>query len=198
MIEEIIDIEWEFFQNTIHVEGRASCQDNKELFCLYRKSQFLTFSEELLESYLSDLKEYRTIGLNPIMLKYAYMMESNDPQGYQEIENQLPIIGEQQKEIIEEIVSMELEMMKEFVQAYPNISGASRNTYSSSDDQDNTSFETYLRGELKTYSGKTLYLYGKLILDTLHANENLVTKTREHTVLLYGYTSLEDAENKMN
>ncbi|WP_249028847.1 DUF4125 family protein [Tannockella kyphosi] len=197
MIEEIIQREWEFLQETQNIDGRASCQDNFELFHLYRKSQFMTFTKELLENYLQDMKDYKRIGLNPISLKYAYMMESNDPQGYANIEQYVPKVNQETNGIIEEIVAIELTMMEQFEKLYPAISYASRNTYSSSDSEDETSFETYLRGELKTYSKKTLVSYAYMVLDASSQDKNLVLLIRENTVKMYGYQSLEQAEEKL-
>ena len=61
-----------------------------------------------------------------------------------------------------------------------------------------TSFETYLRGELKTYSERTLMLY----LDFLHGlqerGENLTYRIMTSTVQAYGYASLKDAEEKLS
>ena len=82
MIKEIIEREWEFFQKVQNIGGRASCQDDFETFNIQRTAQFKVFYQDVLESYLNDLKYYKNIGRNPVEEKYARMMESNDPLNY--------------------------------------------------------------------------------------------------------------------
>ena len=55
-----------------------------------------------------------------------------------------------------------------------------------------TSFETYLRGELKTYSDETLFLYAKFIIELSKEGKNLTEMTMKHTIDMYGYASFED------
>ena len=71
MIEEIIQREWEFFQDVHNIGGRASCQDDYETFFLQRRGQFAVFFPEVNASYLQDLKDAKARGQNPIMEKYA-------------------------------------------------------------------------------------------------------------------------------
>ena len=61
----------------------------------------------------------------------------------------------------------------------------------------NTSYETYLRGELGTYSETTFVLYGRFITGLMQEQKNLAFETMSNTARLYGYKSLEDAEEKM-
>ena len=56
MIKEIIEREWEFFQKVQNIGGRASCQDDFETFNIQRTAQFKVFYQDVLESYLNDLK----------------------------------------------------------------------------------------------------------------------------------------------
>lgn len=196
MIEEIIKREWSFFQKVQNIGGRASCQDDFETFYLQRKSQFEVFYDEVNASYLQDLKDDETLGRNPLMEKYAYMMESTDPDYFLKIQDQLPSLSLQQRQLIDYICQIEVEMREEFNQLYPHLSSLARHTHSQEDQEDDTSFETYLRGELSTYSHQTLYLYGTMILDMLKKQENLILMIMEKTVEAYGYTSLEDAEEK--
>ena len=72
-------------------------------------------------------------------------------------------MDEDQKKLIESIVAIEVTMREEVNEKYPQIASLARYTYSYEDDIENTSFETYLRGELSTYSPHTLYLYGQMI-----------------------------------
>ena len=58
------------------------------------------------------------------------------------------------------------------------------------------SFETYLRGELKTYSMQTLVLYGRRIVAFVQEQKNMTEEIMRYTTAFYGYKTLEDAEIK--
>ena len=76
LINQIIATEWEMFQKTQNVGGRAWCQDDKVQFDANRRAQFEIWDEKTLQSYLHDLQEAESAGQNPVTLKYAYMMET--------------------------------------------------------------------------------------------------------------------------
>ena len=187
MIKEIIEREWEFFQKVQNIGGRASCQDDFETFNIQRTAQFKVFYQDVLESYLNDLKYYKNIGRNPVEEKYVRMMESNDPLNYNKIKKYLVEMDEDQKKLIESIVAIEVTMREEVNEKYPQIASLARYTYSYEDDIENTSFETYLSGELSTYSPHTLYLYGQMILDMVRKKENMIIKILENTARAYDY-----------
>lgn len=197
MIEEIIQREWDFFQKVQNIGGRASCQDDFETFYKQRKSQFMVFTPELQASYLQDLKDYQQLGRNPLMEKYAYMMETSDPAYFATIQSQLPPIDDIQRDIIQTICEIQVTMREEFNEEYPTLASLSRVTHTSEDQKDDTSFETYLRGELMTYSPQTLALYGKMIIEKLNNQENMTKDIMLYTVKEYGYQTLEEAEEKM-
>ena len=197
MIEEIIQREWDFFQEVHNIGGRASCQDNFETFYLQRKGQFEVFYPEVNESYLKDLKLYKEIGRNPIMEKYAYMMESTDPEYFDTIRDQLPAVDQQKKDFINALCDIEVSMREDMNEKYPYLLAQARLTHTLEDEKDDTSFETYLRGELMTYSDETLYLYGQMVLRMVQNQENLIEKILTNTVKAYGYSSLEEANNFM-
>ena len=56
MSDDIVQLEWEFFQHVQHIDGRASCQDDFETFYLQRKSQFDAFDQDVQQACLQDLK----------------------------------------------------------------------------------------------------------------------------------------------
>lgn len=197
MIEEIIESEWNFFSQVSNVGGRAACQDDFETFSKQRTSQFKAYDDVTLKLYLNDLKEYATISINPMMLKYAYMMKSSDPQGYHELEQSIPKIEDSSYELIELIVNIEVDMREEFNQMYPNIASLSRHIHTSEDKIDDVSFETYLRCELMTYSPQTLYSYGRMLVNMVTHNINMMSLIQNETVKAYGYQSLKDAEEKV-
>lgn len=87
--------------------------------------------------------------------------------------------------------------MEEFAKEYPNISEGARSIRTEEDSIFNTSYETYLRGELMTYSDKTLSLYGRFIVDIHQKNGNLAYVIIENTAKLYGYEDLGAMEYKV-
>lgn len=176
MINEIIQLEWQFMQKTNHIGGRARCQDDYENFEKFRKAQFSVYNDEVLESYLDDLKQYESFNRNPITEKYGFMMANSDPEYYETIKDQLPIVDDDKLEIINTICQIEVTMKEEFNQQYPTLASLSRLTHSYEDEKEETSFETYLRGELLTYSSQSLYLYGKMLVDMINHKENIVKK----------------------
>lgn len=196
MIDEVIQREWDFFQDVHHIDGRASCQDDFDTFNKQRSAQFKVFTDELLKSYLNDLREYKKIGRNPIMEKYAYMMETSDPEYFSTIQKDLPPITLPQRQIIDTICQIQVDMREQFNQKYPHLASLSRTTHTQDDQKEDTSFETYLRGELMTYSPHTLYLYGQMIIQMLEEHQNITMLIMQNTVKEYGYQSLEDAEMK--
>ncbi|MDU7632960.1 MAG: DUF4125 family protein [Lachnospiraceae bacterium] len=194
IIEQIVEMEWEMFQNVRNTGGRAACQDDFETFHVMRKSQFLTWDLPLLESYWQDLQEGKVQGRNLVMEKYAYMMESTAPKEYEAIATGLPKISEEKQAMIEQIVAIQVGWREEFAEKYPHLSGQARIIHTSEDTLYDISFETYLRGELKTYSMQTLVLYGRRIVAFVQEQKNMTEEIMRYTTEFYGYKTLEDAE----
>ncbi len=197
LVDCIVKLEWEAFDQVQNIGRRADCQDDWETFSIMRKSQFLTWTEELLISYITDFRRANEQGWNLITEKYARMMASTDPMGYAEIAHQLPETTQRQKEIIEEIVSIQVNWMESFAKEYPKAAKNARSIRTKDDSMFNTSFETYLRGELYTYSTQTLAIYGTMVVKLVQAQKNLSILTISNTATLYGYASLEDMELKL-
>ncbi len=197
IIEEIVELEWNQFDKVKNEGGRADCQDDFETFSVMRKSQYMTWNEELLMSYRNDLIEANQKGWNLIMEKYARMMKSTAPERYAELEKDLSILSEKRIAIQEEIVRIQVTWMEEFANKYPKMADNARSIHTSEDNAYNTSYETYLRGELGTYSETTFVLYGRFITELMQKGKNLAYETMSHTAKLYGYDSIEDAENRM-
>ena len=197
LIHELISLEWEAFDKVENEGGRADCQDDWNTFSIMRKSQYLTWNEEMLKSYIGDFHRANDRGWNLITEKYGRMMETTAPSRYREIKDSLPEIPEAKKEIIEEIVKIQVDWMEEFAAEYPKAAGNARSIHTWEDHLFNTSYETYLRGELSTYSDETLDLYGRFIAQLCMDGKNLAKLTMENTAHLYGYKSLDDLEQKL-
>lgn len=197
LIENIILKEWQQFDKVKNEGGRADCQDDYATFSLMRKSQYLTWNRELLESFYADLCNADKAGWNLIMEKYARMMESTNPEKYQELKSTLPELSPERVTIQEEIIKIQVAWMEEFSKDYPKMSSNARNIHTKEDSAFNTSYETYLRGEISTYSEKTFLLYTNFIIQLMREERNLAFDTMENTAKLYGYESIDSAETKL-
>lgn len=194
MIEKILDIEWHMFSNTHNIGGKASCQDDKETFRIARSSQFEGWSEATLESYFNDLEEAKKEERNLLAEKYARMMKYTSPTQYSKIEHMLPQLSSEVTSLINKIAEIESEWQEKFSEKFPNIIGRGRPIRSSQDTPFSASFETYLRGELSTYSERTLKLYYEDILRSKSKQVNKSEIVYEIMMKKYGYKSLYEAE----
>ena len=191
LIDEILEKEWNYFSNLNNIGGRADCQDNREDFIIMRKAQWLTFNEETLLSYLEDLNSKN----NPLFQKYGQMMKYNSPKEYEKIKNLLEQPSSQKLDLVEKIMELYMKWEEEFFKAYPIFSSMGRPLYSKQDDDEDTSIETYLRGELLSYSEKTLALYLKYILEMKNKNINLAVKNMDNLASMQGFENSKDVEN---
>ncbi len=197
LIEAVIKLEWEQFDKTINEGGRADCQDNWNTFHIMRKSQYLAWPDELLSSFYNDLSDAAANGRNLITEKYGRMMQSTAPDRYEEIKDNFPVLDEERIKIQEGIISIQIGWMEDFAAGYPKMAGNARIIHTSEDTEYNTSYETYLRGEISTYSAETLILYGRFVAGLANAGRNLASEIMLNTARLMGYKDLDDAEHKL-
>ena len=190
IIEKILEKEWKYFSNLNNIGGRADCQDNREDFIIMRKSQWETFNEETLLSYLEDLNSKN----NPLFQKYAQMMKYNSPEEYKKIKDILEKASDEKTDLVNKIMFIYMEWEKEFFERYPIFSSMGRPLYSSEDDNIETSIETYLRGELLSYSEKTLKLYLNYVIDNKEKNINLAIKNMDNLARMQGFNDSDDVE----
>ena len=196
MVDKIVELEWKQFDKVQNEGGRASCQNDLGTFDIMRKIQYLTWNAELLESYYNDLVQAEQSGWNMITEKYARMMKSTAPEKYAELAANLPVRSEERQQITEEIVKIQVAWMEEFAEKFPKMAQDARSIHTYEDNEFNTSYETYLRGELGTYGEETFVLYGRFIAGLLQEGRNLAYETMNNTAQMYGYKSVEDAEEK--
>jgi hypothetical protein len=194
LIEYLVKKEFETFDKTRNAGGRASCQDDWETFYIMRKSQYLTWTRPMLISMICDFENTSADGWNMITEKYARMMESTVPEEYEKLKDKLPPVSEQKKAIVEQVVFIQVKWMEEFAAAHPNVSMHARSIHTSEDTFYSTSAETYLRGELLTYSDETLALYARFIVDLAKQNKNLTEMIMYHTIKMYGYETFDDVK----
>jgi len=194
LVEMIAKLEFEAFDKVQNVGGRADCQNDWATFSIMRKSQYLTWTHTMLLQYYYDFEREYQRGHNLIEEKYGRMMESTAPAEYEQIKDFFPAISPEKKAIIEEIVRIQVGWMEEFAAEYPHLAYQARSIHSGEDHLFNTSYETYLRGEVSTYSDKMLELYGRYVVMYANQSKNLTYDIMTNSVHLYGYPSLEEAE----
>lgn len=195
LVEEVIRREWDQFQRTENEGGRASCQGNWPMFHQMRASQFMTWPEDLLRSYLDDLDEANRVDRNLVTEKYARMMASTAPDEYRErIEPFIPRLSDERVARQERVIAVQVAWARDFRGRYPKLGAAMRVLTTAEDTPEDTSFETYLRGELGTYSDRTMALYEAMVENLQAAGRNLTEQTVANTVRLGGFADLEEAE----
>jgi hypothetical protein len=187
LIEEILDHEQAMFV-TVPSRYPAPCQANLPAFRLHRAAQFSVWSLRTLRSYRDDLIRAAEQGRNLMTLKYARMA------------NLIPCLHQapETQERIRRIVSVQVRWQKELASRYPRLLGRGR-PLAEADGRGTaaTSFSTYLRGELETYSEETLALLDRDVAGAEAAGWNLTEGIYRHLVRGLGYRSLEDAEERI-
>lgn len=197
LIDQIVQIEWDLFHKVSNVGGPAECQSQETAFKVNRYAQAMNWSVNTLESYLADLKESVDRGRNLMSEKYARMMETTHPKEYQRLIYQLPALDPDVHEIVGKIMAIIMPWEKELYDVYPHVESQGRPLYTSEDTENDTSIETYLRGELSTYSMNTLQFYYADTLEYQRKGMNGSKLILERLMKSYGFSSLEAAEEAM-
>lgn len=193
--ELIVRHEWDQFQLVNNDGGRANCQGNWPTFHQMRFSQFITWPLELQASYMQDLQDADDTGRNLLTEKYARMMSTTEPERYtRELEPVLPKLEVGRITRQEKVIATQVEWARQFRNHWPKLGLAMRVLTTDEDEIDNTSFETYLRGELSTYSDTTFALYESMIGTLVERGANLTEATLLATVRLGGFADLDEAE----
>ena len=194
LVDRIVAMEWEMFQDTANEGGRAPCQDDFRSFDIMRRSQWDALPEPVLESCLSDLLAAAAAGRNLVTEKYARIMAYTAPEEYAKIEKYLPAVSCEVYELAHEITAIQTEMDREASLQYPNLMALGRRASQRGAAQGDTAFDAYLEGELQTFSAATLRLY----LDYLrHSGMNHVIAVLENIARMRGYASLEEANARV-
>ena len=195
LTERIVALEWDQFQRTENEGGRASCQGNWPVFRQMRSSQFLTWPLDLLASYRDDLVEADRVGRNLVTEKYARMMASTAPDEYRErIEPYIPRLSNERIARQERVIGVQVVWAAAFRERWPKLGMAMRVLTTAEDTLEDTSFETYLRGELGTYADTTFARYERMVDDWRAAGRNLTEATVRNTVVMGGFADLDEAE----
>jgi hypothetical protein len=182
IIDAILEIELAMFL-TVNPQPTSSCQEYPESFKLHRRAQFAPWSVATLGSYLEDLREAQEAGKNLMRQKYARM------QGLFEHPNPIPLL--------EEIVRLKIDWQKEMFLKYPAVMKGARPLSDAGLSAQMTSFETYAREELATYSNRTLKLLHADLLSKRDQGINMSEEVYDYLVRQSGYPSLAAAECRL-
>lgn len=195
LIQQAVQAEWEQFQEVNNEGGPANCQGNWPVFFQMRASQFLTWTPELLTSYVTDLATARKTGRNLLTEKYGLMMDSTDHEYFRKnLEKYMPHIDAARRDQQEAIIAQQLLWAADFHAQWPHLGENMRILRTKDDTRNTTSFETYLRAELTTYSQRTLDLYQTLIESTHREERNITEQTVLNTVRMGGFDTLAAAD----
>lgn len=197
LITQIVEEEWNAFDQTKNEGGRASCQDDFFTFNIMRRSQYMTWTDELLALYATHISESSKAGRNLITEKYGRMMESTVPEQYEAIKDAFLPLSDERVALQEGIIQIQVAWMEAFAKEYPKMAGNARSIHTAEDNAYNTSYETYLRGEISTYSEELIVAYAGFVVALAKEGKNLAYLTMENTAKLYGYSSIAEAEKRM-
>ena len=164
------------------------------MFVNMRTSQFSAWNEEALSAYREDLLAAQGEGRNLLRDKYIHMMASTDPEGYLHFLPELPPVSEEKKQLVEAIWQIMLPQTVELRRKYPNVGKLGRPLLSSDERNGYASVETYEKGELMTYSEKTLRALLAWIRSQAETGVSVAAQIQESGILSVGYASMEEAE----
>ena len=192
-VESVIELEWPMFR-AVNGDDRAECQENEPMFRAMRRAQFSVWSEQALLSYRDDLVAAGKEGRNLLRDKYINMMASTDPELYSRLKRELPEPGEEKLELVGSIWRILLAQTRALRLRYPEVGRLGRPLLAADEREGWASVETYEKGELLTYSEKTLALLLQCIRDMEAEGISFAERIQENGVIAGGYASLEEAE----
>lgn len=172
LITDVVSNEWEMFTNTNNIGRRSSCQDQKGNFIASRAAYWNMFDEQVLSSYLNDLSNAKSNKINLAAQKYGYMMESTDPDYFKSIKHLLVPVSDKKLKLVDSIMLIYMKWEESLISS--SLDNKNRVLYKQYDSKYNTSVETYMRGELTSYSEETLSLILAQFLKNVSDGENPV------------------------
>lgn len=179
-LDKVLEMEWQMFVR-VKSAHHAACQSAPNNFKMIRSSLFETWTEEMLESYLDDLRQAETDQRNLLTEKYARM------------DNLIPPLSN--NPLIKIIVAIENAWQNELQQRYPAL--YQRCCRSMDQTGDGKNFSIYLGCELETYGDSTLELYYENLTTAVEQDRNLAIESMQRLVCKNGYRDLAHAEQEL-
>lgn len=179
LIQNIITQEWNHFTNTQNIDAPASCQSQKGNFYASRTAYWSMYPEDVLQYYSLDLVHAKNTGTNIVTQKYGYMMAYTDPEYFKTIQPLLPPVSPQKIKFVEAIMVIYLQWELSLQETHKELFRGPRPLLAKEDRKTVTSVETYMRGELQTYSEQTLKAILEFFLLEMAAGRNPLLKQYE-------------------
>ncbi len=174
LIPDVVSNEWEMFTNTNNIGRRSSCQDQKGNFIASRAAYWNIFDEQVLSSYLNDLSN------------------AKDPDYIKTIKHLLGPVTDKKLNLVDSIMLIYMKWEESLISSSLDIKN--RVLYKQYDSKDNTSVETYMSGELTSYSEETLSLILAQFLKNVSDGENPV---KNYLLTLKNYEEGSSVETYM-
>jgi hypothetical protein len=176
IIDKILAIELGMILN-LPSTWKSFYQEHPEKFKLSRRAHFIPWSQETLASYLHDLETALCNGVNLISLR---LDNAHQPQN--------------RNTIVDVIVAHQCLWQREVIRRYPAMMNGKRIMATAGESPFINSYESYLKGELETYSDKTIELLHRDILDKHAQGINMAEETYTYLIQELGFESLAEAE----
>ena len=193
IVQEILDLEWDMMGR---MEDNENREEERPLFESMRRAQFETWPEELMGSYLADLKAAQARGRNLQEEKFVRMLRNTEPEEYARLLPKLPAVPQEITDAVAEIWAMLEKLNRAFNEKYP-VLGMSGRPLTADLESDIPSVETYQCSEMLTYSAETLRLFADFLRRDMENGGNLVERIQEKTIVQMGFKSLGDAEKEL-
>jgi len=194
LIEQIIYIEWKMMISITAIDDPEGCREDPVTFRIMRQSQHLIWSEDTLSSLLADFQLADSQQVNMVAERYAHMMKVTNPSEYEQIKNGLRPVTTEAVQIVEKIMKVFSAWNAQVDMRYPNIRSLGR---PAKENDTWTSVDTYLRGELLTYSEKTLSLCLKDIYQAHIQSINLSEMILQNMARCYKFQSIDEMEKQI-
>lgn len=194
LVNKIIYLEWKMLISTTAIDDPEGCRQDPATFEVMRKSQHMIWSEDTLSSYLADLQLAESQQVNLAAERYAHMMKVTHPAEYEQIKHSLRPVSSEAVQLVDKIMAIFSVWNADMDKSYPNIRSFGRPT---KENGTWTSVDTYLRGELLTYSVKTLSLCLQDLYQAQAQAINLSELTLLNMARCYGFQTLDDMENRI-
>lgn len=190
-ILSIIKKEWNLFTTTQNKGGRSACQDEKGNFYASRIAYWSMYSEEIHHAYLIDLARASTAKQNLISHKYAYMMAYTSPQEFKELQPYLPPVSPQKNAIVNAIMKIYLTWEISVRKTNVSVNNLHRPLSKNENSNLQTSVETYMTGELMSYSENTLQKILSYFIYCLQHNINPLIIYLEKLTMFINYNDFK-------
>jgi len=126
--------------------------------------------------------------------RYAHMMKVTNPLEYEQIKSGMRPVTAEAVQLVDRIMGVFTTWTAEVDRRYPNIRSFGR---PAAENGTWTSVDTYLRGELLTYSVNTLSLCLRDVCMAKAKSINLSEMTLLYMARFYGFKSLDDMEERI-